>query len=47
MSEYFLKLRSFGEREKVELDLPNYVIKAGIKNATGVDTSKSIKAVDN
>ena len=46
MSEYFLKPRSFGERETVELDLSNYVIKAGIKNAAGVDTPKSIKTVD-
>ena len=31
---------------KVELDLSNYVTKADLKNATGVDTSKFAKKVD-
>ena len=31
---------------KVELDLSNYVTKAELKNATGVDTSKLAKKVD-
>ena len=31
---------------KVELDLSNYVTKAELKNATGVDTSKFAKKVD-
>ena len=39
MSEYFLKSKSLGSNVKVELDLFNYVTKAGLKNATGVNTS--------
>ena len=31
---------------KVELDLSNYVTKADLENATGVDTSKYAKKVD-
>ena len=31
---------------KVELDLSNYVIKADLKNAAGVDTSKFAKKVN-
>ena len=41
MTEYFLELKSLGGRMKVELDLSNYATKADLKNATGVDTSKS------
>ena len=43
MSEYFLKLKSFGGRVEVELDLSNYATKADLKNAIGVDTSKLAK----
>ena len=46
MSEYFPKLKSFGGRVKVELDLSNYATKADLKNATGVDTSKFAKELD-
>ena len=46
MSEYFPEPKSLGEKVKVELDLPNYVTKTGLKNATGVDTSKYAKKVD-
>ena len=38
--------KSLGGRVKVELDLSNYVTKAELKNATGVDTSKFAKKVD-
>ena len=31
---------------KLELDLSNYVTKADLKNATGVDTSQFAKKVD-
>ena len=31
---------------KLELDLPNYVIKSDLKNTTGVDTSAFSKKVD-
>ena len=40
MSEYFSKSKSLGGKVKVELGLSNYVTKADLKNATGVDTSK-------
>ena len=46
MSEYFPEPKSLGGRVKVELDLSNYVTKAELKNATGVDTSKLAKKVD-
>ena len=46
MSEYFPELKSSGGRVKVELDLSNYVTKADLKNATGVDTLKFAKEVD-
>ena len=46
MSEYFLEPKSFGRRVKVELDLTNYVTKADLKNATGVDKSKFTNIVD-
>ena len=39
----FPKTKSFGGRMKVELDLPNYEIKADFKNATGADTSNFAK----
>ena len=45
MSEYFPERKSSGGRVKVELDLSNYATKADLKNATGVDTSKSAKMV--
>ena len=38
MAEYFPKLKSFGGKVKVELDLSNYATNADLKNATGVDT---------
>ena len=46
MSEYFPKLKSLGENVKIELDISNYVTKAYLKNAAGVDTSKFAKRVD-
>ena len=46
MSEYFPEPKSLGERMKIELDLSNYATKAGLKNATGVDTSKFAKKID-
>ena len=41
MSEYFPEPKSSGWKLKVELDLSNYSTKTDLKNATGVDTSKS------
>ena len=38
MSEYFLKLKSFERKVKVELDLSTYATKIDLNNATGVDT---------
>ena len=46
MSEYSLKLKSFGRKVKVDLYLSNYRRKADLKHATGVDTSKFTKKVD-
>ena len=46
MNKYFPKLKLLGGNVKVELDLSNYVIKADLKNATGVDASKFAKKVD-
>ena len=46
MSEYFPESKSSGGRVKIELGLSNYAIKAYLKNATGVDTSKFAKKVD-
>ena len=46
MSEYFHKRRPSGENVKAELVLSNYVTKAKLRNATGVDTSKMPKKVD-
>ena len=40
MSEYFPKPKP-SRKVKVELDLSNYATKADLKDATGVDTSKS------
>ena len=40
MGKYFQKTKSSGKRGKVELNLSNHVIKAELKNVTGVDTSK-------
>ena len=46
MSECFPKLKYFGWKVKVELDLPNYATKADLKNVTDVDTSDFVKKVD-
>ena len=46
MSENFPELKFSGGRVQVELDLSNYATKAGLKNATGVDTSKFAKKID-
>ena len=40
MNQYFPKrYRAFGRNINVKVDLSNYVIKADLKNATGIDTS--------
>ena len=46
MSEYFPKPKFLGGNVKVELNLSNYVTKADLKQATGVDTLKVAKTVD-
>ena len=46
MSKYSPEPNSLGGRVKVQLDLSNYGIKAGLKNATGVDTPKFAEKVD-
>ena len=46
MSEYFPEPKSSGGRAKIELDLSNYVTKADLKNATGVDTSNFARKLD-
>ena len=46
MSEYFPEPKSLGWNVKVDLDLPNYAIKADFKNATGVGTSDFTKKTD-
>ena len=46
MSEYFPEPNSLGVSMTVELDLSNYAIKADLKTAAGVDTSKFAKKVD-
>ena len=46
MSEQFPEPKSSGRTGKVELDLSNYAIKADLKNATGVDTSRFAQKVD-
>ena len=43
MSKYFPEPKSSGGRVKNELDLSDYATKAGLKNATGVDTSDFAK----
>ena len=43
MHEYFPKLKYFGIRVKVELDLSYYATKANLKNSTGDDTSSFAK----
>ena len=43
MSEYFPKPKFLGANVKVELDLLNYVTKADLKNATGVDNRILLK----
>ena len=43
LSEYFPKPKSLGANVKVKSDLSNYVTKADLKNATGVNTSDFIK----
>ena len=47
MNVYFPEPKSSGGRVKVELDLSNCARKAYLKNATGLDTSKFAKNVDN
>ena len=42
----FLKPKYLGTNVKFELDLPNYVTRADLKNGAGVDTSKIAKNVD-
>ena len=43
MSKYFPKpYESFGGDINVKVDLSNYTIKADLKNATGIDTSKLV-----
>ena len=43
MSQYFPKpQRSFDGNINVKVDLSNYAAKAGLKNATGIDTSNFI-----
>ena len=39
----FPKLKFFGERVKVELDLSSYTTKVDLKNAIAFDTSKFAK----
>ena len=46
MSEYFPELNSSKARVKVELYLPNYAIKADLKGAAGVNTSKFTQKLD-
>ena len=46
LSEYFPKPKSLGANVKVKSDLSNYVTKADLKNATGVNTSDFIKNTD-
>ena len=38
MSEYFPKPKSLGSAGKIKLDLSNYRIKSGLKNATDANT---------
>ena len=46
MRKYFPELKYLRGTVKVKLNLSNYVTKADLKNATGVDTSKFSKKVD-
>ena len=46
MSEYFPELNSSKARVKVELNLPYYAIKAALKSAAGVNTSKFTQKLD-
>ena len=46
MSDYFPKPESLGAKVKVELDWPNYVTKADLKIATGVDAYDFAKKTD-
>ena len=47
MSQYFPKpYEPFGGGINVKVDLSNYVIKVGLKNATDVDTSSFNKKTD-
>ena len=46
MSEFFQEPKSSGGRVKVESDLSNYVAKANLKNAKGIDTSDFAKKTD-
>ena len=46
MREYFPELKYLRGTVKIKLNLSNYVTKADLKNATGVETSKFAKKVD-
>ena len=46
MSECFLEPKSSREKVKDSLVLSTYATKADLKNATGVDISKSAKRID-
>ena len=46
MSAYSPKPRPLGGNVKIELDLSNYLAKADLKKATGVDTSDFAKKID-
>ena len=46
MSEYFPEPKYFWRRINAELDLTNYVTKADLKNARGVDRSKFVENFD-
>ena len=45
MSKQFPEWKSSGGRVKVKWDLSNYAMKAGLKNARGVNTSKFAKKI--
>ena len=46
MSAYSPKPRPLGGNVKIKLDLSNYLAKADLKKATGVDTSDFAKKID-
>ena len=47
MSQYFSEpYEPFGEDINAKVDLSNYAAKADLKNATGIDTSKSAAKPD-